>query len=268
VSDEPNPTIDDIFHALAGWEVVEEKLLEWKKKSSNQSRLLDEDFLNRAMSHPETQFRELAAQAGHWSHVIMARAIVDRAAEVRYVAACSHSTPTVELSNAAGDEDVNVRRGVASNRVTPVVTLHHLATAPFSGVWAELVQNPSTAAESLDLVPTGARPELHRQVMTHPNASSSLCQQLACAYLDEPGAPLRIMGLHLMFRGPVKVASWGQGRTDDPPVSFDRPSDVLRWLAEGGDLSTVAEYAHSAPCPAWLRQFVLSRVPAQAVRNA
>lgn len=309
-------TVDNIFHALAGWPEVEKALSEWHERHERGSRTINgdlpEDLLLRGIRHPEGAFREIAALAGHWSCDVMALAIRDGWATVRAIAAGSSRTPADGLATAATDASVDVRLAVAANPSTPVTALqgllrdseisvvhaavlqkrlpcrimsrlatsddpvimeavagapqtstaalHRLASRTTStAVWTALVNNPHTERRTLELVPVTRHPHLHLSLVKHPWASDALCRRIAALYLDEPDAPLRLAGLTMLFRGSVTVAAWGTGRTHPKAPTFRRPSDVLAWLADGADLSTVLPYALDPANPGWLRWFILSR---------
>ena len=178
---------------------------------------------------------------------------------VRRFAVYQHRFPADVMERLSHSDDPEVLRAVATSPNTAPATLDHLARSMTVGLWAELIDNHNTPAASLELIPDTPRPHLHQGLLKHPNASDALCRRLARRYLDEADAPLRLAGLNLMFRGPVRVAPWGTGRTGEPVPAFDRPSDVVVWLAEGADLSTTVPYALDTANPDWLRWFILSR---------
>jgi hypothetical protein len=178
--------------------------------------------------------------------------------EVRHAAVRQHRLPADVMADLADSDDSVVLCAVAASPLTKASTLHRLSKSASVEVWFQLASNLRTPARSLELIPAGQHPHLHKQLVSHPHASAALCRRLATTYLDEPDAPLRLIGLSLMFKGAVKVASWGEGRTDKP-TELRRPSEVMAWLAEGGDLSTVVSFALDTSQPAWLRWFIVSR---------
>lgn len=127
-------SLDDIFNALAGWPDLEQTLLDWQHRQQTRSRPvqreLSEDFLVRAMKHPDETFREIAAEAGDWSHDVMRLAISDQCESVRSIAARSTQTPPEALAIAANDTSDLVRLFVAANRATPIQALQTMMRDP------------------------------------------------------------------------------------------------------------------------------------------
>lgn len=244
------------------------------------------DVMDMAIDDHSASVRAIAANSTATPPEGLAAASLDSAVTVRLGVAGNRSTPLPALLAMLDDDDRRVQvaavaqyrfpcrvmSGLADSddpdmlsvlaagpRVTPTV-LHKVATRSRSlTVWLRLAQNHTTQSRSLDLIPLGQHPHLHQLLLKHPNASDALCRRVAVEYLDRPDAPLRLVGLSLMFRGPVKVAPWGQGRFDAKVPRFKRPSDVVAWLADGADLSTVMPYAMNQRHPEWLRWFIVCR---------
>lgn len=230
--------------------------------------------------------RVIAAQSSRAPADGLAAAATDSSVDVRLAVAANPTTPVTALqgllrdseiavvhaavlqrrfscrvmSRLATSDDPVIMAAVAGGPQTSTAALHRLASRTTSAeVWAALATNPHTERRTLDLIPLGRQPHLHLLLVKHPWASDGLCRRVARLYLDEPDAPLRLVGLKVLFRGSVKVAPWGEGRVDRPAPEFDQPSDVLIWLADGADLSTVLPYALDPEKPEWLRWFILSR---------
>ncbi len=178
---------------------------------------------------------------------------------IQQYAAQQHRLPPNVLERLSHSDDPVVQNAIASDPRAPASALHRLAEKGCSAVWQILVANPATPTASLELLPAVVNPHLHAELIKHPNATDGLCRRLAVAYLDEPEAPLRLAGLRLLFRGSVKVAPWGEGNTSQPAPAFERPSELLCWLADGADLSTVVPYALDTSWPEWVRWFIVSR---------
>jgi len=244
------------------------------------------EVMELAITDRDTEVRTVAARSVRTPPDALAIAATDHDDDVRLAAASNPSTPVPALlgllrdphagvvlaavrqyrlpcrvmSRLAASDDPSMMIAVAAAPQTSTAALHRLASRSSApGLWTALAGNPHTENRTLQLIPTTPRPHLHQLLIKHPLATDELCRRLARAYLDEPEAPLRLAGLALMFRGRVRVAPWGSGRTDAPPARFERPSDVLSWLAKGADLSTVLPYALDVDSPAWVRMFILSR---------
>ena len=155
-------------------------------------------------------------------------------------------------------------RAIASHPNTPVDVLDRLADVTDLNIWTLLVSNRSTCSATLDRVPRGLHPQSHRLLGRHPNASRDLLRGIAAPYLDSPDITLRGVGLTLLFRGPVRVLPAGCGHLPSQPPTFERPVDVMSWLADGGDVTVTATYAENASTPTWLRWFLHSQMKVSA----
>lgn len=209
--------------------------------------------------HPDPAMRCIAA--GHRIPVeLLMRLAEDPSCEVTLMVASNPGTPAEVLRRLAERRaDSQHGRLIASHPNTPVDVLDQLADLADLDVWTLLVSNRATRAATLERVPRGRLPQIHRQLARHPQASVALRRAIAGDYLDSSDIALRGIGLSLLFRGPVRVLPAGAGRVTSPPPTFERPVDVVAWLADGGDVSLTAAYARDASCPAWLSWFLHSQ---------
>lgn len=202
--------------------------------------------------------------AGHGApHELLAHLASDPCAEVTLAVAANPSTPGHVLADLARHHgDIRHGQVLASHPNTPTDVLDRLARHGDEAVWMALVTNPRTTADTLERIPTGLRPRLHRLLARHMNAPRDLCRRVAHDYVQSCDPTLRGIGLSLVFRGPATVLPAGAGRTTAPVPDFREPVDVLAWLADGGDLLATQTYAALDTTPAWLRRFLHSQMKA------